>query len=141
MVNDGQLSLCEPCYPQTLVKYHIENGELKHTETTVYGPNEPYMYLYTDNQLLGMTKAELMEIYQQLKMQLPSDLSEDNLKSRPKECKRTPTFGIWHDHSEILGRGYILVSVKDFYECINRMWTLISSTKCKLSLKSLKLIF
>ena len=103
MVNDGQLSLCEPCYPQTLVKYHIENGELKHTETTVYGPkipllelrekllkkHEPCMYLYTDNQLLGMTKAELMEIYQQLKMQLPSDLSEDILRSRLKEQKNS----------------------------------------------------
>ena len=49
-------------------------------------------------------------------MELPSDPSEDNLKSRLKECKRTPTFGIWHDNSEILGCGYILVSVKDFYD-------------------------
>ena len=32
------------------------------------------MYLHTDNQLSGMTKAELMELYQQLKMQLLSDL-------------------------------------------------------------------
>ena len=71
MVNDVQLSLCEPSYPQTLVKYHIEDGELKHTETTVYGPkipllelrerllkkHEPYMYLHTDNQLSGIMKS------------------------------------------------------------------------------------
>jgi len=82
MANDGQLSLGE---------YNIQGGELKHTETTVYSRKIPllelrekllrkhksYMYLHIDNQLSGMTKAELMELYRQLKMQLLSDLSED----------------------------------------------------------------
>jgi len=76
---------------QTLVKYNIQDGELKRTETTVYSrkipllelrekllrKHETYMYLHTGNQLSGMTKAELLELYRQLKMQLLSDLSED----------------------------------------------------------------
>ena len=37
MIKLGMLSLGEPCYPHTLCKYTIQNGELKMSKIVVYG--------------------------------------------------------------------------------------------------------
>ena len=49
-------------------------------------------------------------------IQLPSDLSEDNLRSTLATYERTRTIMAWHDHSEILGHDYALVTVKVVYD-------------------------
>jgi len=42
MVDDGTLTLGEPCAPQTLTKRSIVNGELTTQEETVYGRKIPF---------------------------------------------------------------------------------------------------
>lgn len=37
MISDGKLLLGDPCCPQTLISYTLKQGELQHSETTVYG--------------------------------------------------------------------------------------------------------
>ena len=70
------------------------------------------MHLHTDDQLASFSKTELLEYYAEHNIQLPSDLSEDNLRSTLATHERTRTM-IWHDHSEILGHDYMLVTVKN----------------------------
>ena len=74
------------------------------------------MRLHTDEQLLALTKSDLLDYYQKMKLKLPSDLSEDVLSETLKKYERTRTIGIWHDHSEILGHGYVLVTMKVYYD-------------------------
>lgn len=128
MIENCELTLGEPCYPHKLIRYTVYNGELKQTETTVYGrkipllelreklleKHLPFMYLHTDEQLLALNKSELMEVYTKRKLRLPSELSEEALRERLKEYERTRTIGLWHDHSSILGHGYVLVTMKVF---------------------------
>ena len=63
-----------------------------------------------------MLKPELITLLNKYQVQLPDELSENCLRRRLKECERTRTIGMWHDHSDILGHGYIFVTMKVFYD-------------------------
>jgi len=129
MVDDGTLTLGEPCAPQTLTKRSIVNGELT-TQETVYSrkipftsirqkllhKHEKYMRLHTDSQLNSMTTQELLQYYHDLHIKLPDEMSDDNLKAKLAQCERTRSWAIWHDHSTICGRGYILVTCNIVYD-------------------------
>ena len=130
MIEKGELTLGEPCYPHTLRKYTIQNGELQKSETVVYGRkislleirenllhrHESIMYLQTDEEIAGLSKECLLEQYKQRNITLPDDLSEQNLRDTLKQYERTRHIAIWHDHSTILGRGYILLTAKILYD-------------------------
>ena len=65
MIKEGELSLGEPCYSHTLVRYTVKEGKLERTETVVYGrkipllelrqkllqKHEPFMHLHTDDEI------------------------------------------------------------------------------------------
>jgi hypothetical protein len=74
------------------------------------------MHLHSDEEINNMTKPELMSLLNKYQVKLPNELSESCLRNRIKECERTRTIGMWHDHSEILGHGYIFVTMKVFYD-------------------------
>lgn len=126
MIKLGELTLGEPCYPQTLCKYTIKGGELQHSETVVYGRKIPLievrrkheclMHLHSDEEIACFTKSHLLELYNQHHIQLPSNLYEETLQTTLKQYERTRSIGIWHDHSTILGRGYILLTAKVLYD-------------------------
>jgi len=130
MVDDGTLTLGEPCAPQTLTKRSIVNGELTTQEETVYGrkipftsirqkllhKHEKYMRLHTDSQLNSMTTQELLQYYHDLHIKLPDEMSDGNLRAKLAQCERTRSWAVWHDHSTICGRGYILVTCNIVYD-------------------------
>ena len=130
MVNNGTLTLGEPCAPQTLTKRSIVNGELTTQEETVYGRkiplisirkkllhnHEPYMRLHTDSEFNSMTKQELLQHYSALHIKLPDETSDDNLRANLAQYVRTRTWAIWHDHATIAGKGYILVTCHVVYD-------------------------
>ena len=123
-------TLGEPCYPQTLHKYTIKNGELQQSEAVVYGrkicvleirekllhKHESIMHLQNDEEIAGLTKNCLLELYKKLNIHLPDDFSEENLRDTLKQYERTRNIAIWHDHSTILGKGYILLTAKVLYD-------------------------
>ena len=74
------------------------------------------MHLHTDDQLASFSKTELLEYYAKHNIQLPSNLSEDNLRLTLATHERTRIIMVWHDHSEILGHDYVLVTVKIIYD-------------------------
>lgn len=63
-----------------------------------------------------MTTDDLLKIYNECKIDIPENVSKDNLIAQLSQCECTRTIGIWHDHSTILGHGYIVVTVKEFYD-------------------------
>ena len=103
MIELGELTLGEPCYPQTLCKYTIKGGELQYSETIVYGRKIPLievrrkllkkheclMHLHSDEEIARFTKSHLLELYKQHHIQLPSNLSEETLQSTLKQYERT----------------------------------------------------
>ena len=130
MIINGKLLLGDPCYPQTLINYTLREGKLQRSETTVYGrkipaleirnrllqKHQPFMHLHSDAEINNMLKPELIALLSKYQVQLPDELSENCLRRRLKECERTQTIGMWHDHSDILGHGYIFVTIKVFYD-------------------------
>jgi len=46
MIKEGELTLGEPCYPHTLIRYTVKEGELHRTETVVYGRKIPFLDLW-----------------------------------------------------------------------------------------------
>ena len=74
------------------------------------------MYLQTNEEIACPSKEYLLELYKQCNITLPDDLSDENLRSTLKQCERTRHIAIWHDHSTILGKGYILLTAKILYD-------------------------
>lgn len=129
MISRGELTLGEPCHPQTISRLSVKTGELKKTEHTVYGRKIPLidirrrllakqehlMHLQTDDEIDKLSDEEIRTFLLHKKIPIPDD-TQKSLKDLIKSSERTRTLGIWHDHSSILGRGYVLVTVKVFYD-------------------------
>lgn len=104
--------------------------ELQRTETEVHGRKiplldlrekllrklEPFMHLRTDEEISSLRRHEILHVYKERNLQLPADLSVESLRANLKNSERTRTIGIWHDQAAILGKGYILVTAKVFYD-------------------------
>ena len=130
MIQDGTLTLGEPCHPHTLVRYSTSGGTLTRTEVVCYGrkiplttireklikKHEELMHLHSNEEIEQMDKHELEQLFEARNMQLPDIQSEDNLRMELIKNERTRTLGVWHDHSSILGHGYVLITIKVLYD-------------------------
>jgi len=67
-------------------------------------------------ELMNMITDDLLKIYNECKIDIPENVSKDNLIAQLSQCECTHTIGIWHDHYTILGHGYKVVTVKEFYD-------------------------
>ena len=88
MIKNGTLLLGEPCYPQTLINYTLKQGELRRSESTVYGrkvqaleirkrllqKHEQLMHLHSDQEINCMNKTELISLLNKAQVQLPNEL-------------------------------------------------------------------
>ena len=63
-----------------------------------------------------MTTQELLQYHHDLHIKLPDEMSDDNLKAKLVQCESTRSWAVWHDHSTICGRGYILVTCNIVYD-------------------------
>ena len=130
MIKSGELTLGEPCNPFTITKHSTASGSLTATTSTVYGRkiplqtirqkllerHEQYMYLHTDQELDNMSLDELKEQMKKRNIKLTETTTEPSIREKLKKSERTRTIAIWHDHSTLLGHGYILVTTKVFYD-------------------------
>ena len=130
MIANGTLTLGEPCHPHVLVRYTTSGGTLTQKEVTAYGrkipltiirekwieKHEELMHLHTDKEIKKMNKSELLEFFKNHNIELPDSPTEENLRDDLAQKERTRTLGMWHDHSTILGHGYVLITVKVFYD-------------------------
>ncbi len=130
MLRNGQLTLGEPCHPQTITKMLIMDGEVKKTENVVYGrkiplmeirkkllaKHEDLMHLHSDEEIDKLNNEELQQLLVSKRITVPIDSTENQLKELIKRIERTRTIACWHDHSTILGKGYVLVTTKVVYD-------------------------
>ena len=78
MINNGELTLGEPCHPQTILRLSVKTGELRRTEYTAYGRkislldirkkllanHEHLMHLHTDDEIEKLSNEELKALLQ-----------------------------------------------------------------------------
>ena len=127
MISNGELTLGEPCHPQSIFRLSIKSGELVRTEHTIYGrkiplidirrklldKHEPLMYLHTDEEMEKLSDEEIRTVLADRGITVNDP---QQLKDILKASERTRTIGVWHDHSTILGKGYVAVTIKVLYD-------------------------
>jgi len=74
------------------------------------------MHLHTDQQLAGMNGEALKRELLKRKIQITWDLSEEAMRQTLWQSEPTRTIPLWHDHSTLLGHGYVLVTMKIVYD-------------------------
>ena len=127
-IDSGQLNIGEPCAPYSIFTYKWMNSELVKEEKIVYGrklsldylrkkllnKHESYMRLKTDEEIEQMSPSDLSNFVS--KFQSVLDTDDDSLKKRLRELQRSRSILFWHDHSSVMSRGYILVTLSVVYD-------------------------
>jgi hypothetical protein len=122
MLETGVLSLGEPCTPFSIVRSRVADGVVQKKTIVVYGrkiplseirakllqKQEKYMHLLSDEVIDSMEVHDLESYIHGVKL--------DDLQSQLKSLQRTRHLALWHDHSTILGEGYILITVHVLYD-------------------------
>ena len=130
MIKSGEFMLGEQCNPNTIEKVTIKNGQIKKDISTVYGrkiplidlrrklleKHEPYMHLHSDTEIASMSRTDLKQTLRDHNIEFCDMNTDEDLRELLSQAERTRTLGIWHDHSTLLGHGYILVTVKVMYD-------------------------
>ena len=73
-----------------------------------------YMRLTTDDVIDKMSSEELKKCVSQFEM--VSVIDPCYLRKRLKAFERTCHLVLWHDHSSVLSRGYILITLNVIYD-------------------------
>ena len=147
LIDDGTLCLGEPCTPYPIYQYKWVESKLEKVESHVYGrklsfkylrekmlcKHEPYMRLTPDDVINSMSPEELLQYVAQF--EVVSDTDPCHLRKRLKELERTRHLVLWHDHSSVLSRGYILITLNVIYDnAVFDVW-LYDESKHKLCLQ------
>ena len=74
-----------------------------------------YMHLHYDTEISNMCTCELKRTLKERNIEFHDFQSDNDLREALPQAEWTRTLGIWHDHSTLLGFGYILVTVKVMY--------------------------
>ena len=129
MLDNGTLTLGEPCVPHDVVKTKITNGNVEKETIVVYGckfplkvirqnllkSHENLMYLQTDDEIDLLSYTEVQEYFSKLHIETDdSDIQQS--KEKMKVYQRSRYFAFWHDHSTILGVGYIMMTVHVLFD-------------------------
>ncbi len=74
------------------------------------------MHLHSDEKIDRLNNAELHQLLASKRVTAPIDSTDNQLNKLIKRIERTRTIACWHDHSTILGKGYVLVTTKVVYD-------------------------
>ena len=122
MIDSGKFS-GEPCVPYTVAHLKADGVVVRTscrswTEVTtswdqkkLLDKQEQYMHLFSDDAIDSMSEADLKVFLEQLH-ESTDGLEVCDLRERVLHLQRTRTISLWHDHSGILGYGYVLVTVQ-----------------------------
>lgn len=83
------------------------------------------MRLHTD---AHMTTQEVLNILNKAQVTFSDNMDGNALKTLIKRLERTRTLGMWHDHSTLLGKGYVMVTVKVMYD--KAVFKMMDEIKC-----------
>ena len=130
MIRSGQLTLGEPCAPYTLTKYSVVGGKVERSESVIYGHKVPlvyirkkllqkyeaYMRLHTNVELQNMSRSELTHTQNIANVVFDTNAEDQQLRVFICKLERTHTLAIWHDHSTLLGKGDVMITVTNIYD-------------------------
>ena len=128
LINNGTLYLGEPCAPYSIYRYKWVDGNLDKCEYQVYGrkmnfdylrhklfkKHEPYMRLTSEDVISKLSSKELFQRVSKFEALETND--RQYLMKRLKKLERTQHLSLWHDHSAVLSRGYILVALSVIFD-------------------------
>ena len=129
-IESGQLTLGEPCAPYTLTRCTVVDGKVQQTKVEIYGRKIPllhirkslllrherYMRLHTDEEIAAMTRDELLVVLKLARQAVDTTNDDNQLRDLLRKTERTHTLAMWHDHSTLLGKGYVLITAKILYD-------------------------
>ena len=129
MLDNGTLTLGEPCVPHDVGKTKITNGNVEKETIVVYGrkfplkvirqnllkSHENLMYLQTDDEIDLLSYTEVQEYFSKLHIET-DDRDIQQSKEKMKVYQRSRNFAFWHDHSTILEAGYIMMTVHVLFD-------------------------
>ncbi len=106
----------------TLTYVKVVDGEVVRTSSVVHGrrmpladirqklldKHEPYMHVLSDDAIASFLEPDLRTLLDNLH-ESTDGMQVSELRERVRQLQRSRTISFWHDHSSILGRGYILV--------------------------------
>ena len=121
----GTLSLGEACTPYTLIKSSVVDGEITNVMQEVCGrkislmeirkklleKHAKFMRLQTDDEIDSIDAADVKVLLDSI-----NETVKDNPSSTLKAFQRTRNLALWHDHSVILGRGYLLMTIHCLFD-------------------------
>lgn len=127
LIETGELTLGEPCTPFPIVKSKVVDGVVEKKTSLVYGRKIPlievrkkliqrqekFMRLLSDDEINSLSFDDLRS-YIGMANKDSNDL--DGLRSELKSLQRTRHLALWHDHSTILGAGYVLMTIHVLYD-------------------------
>ena len=107
----------------------VVDGDVIKTTSTVHGRRLPlaynrkklldkhaqYMHLLSDEAIALLPEAELKVQFTHLHEPVDS-MEVHDLRELLKTLQRSRTISLWHDHSSILGQGYIVMAVQVVYD-------------------------
>ena len=131
MINDGTLSIGEPCAPFNVTRYRTTpGGTIETQEITVYGRKVPllelreqmlkhhekYMRLLTDYEINRLSKEDVKTQFKKQAVRFDDSLDLADLQNKLAQTQQTRHLVLWHDHATVLGSGYVLVTVHVLYD-------------------------
>ena len=127
LIDSGKLSMGEPCSHYMVVRSSVCDGKLVNVPAQIYGrkipllerrtkllkKQEQFMHLNTDERIdslsLEKVKSRLDGFHE-----LTTEISDHF--ALLKKLQRSRTMVLWHDHSTILGSGYLLMIIHTLYD-------------------------
>ena len=131
-IAEGRYFIGEPCVESVLVRYKAQDGSVKREEITINARRIPVleirkhlltkhaqmgiMRLNTDNELLAMPREVIVGKLEAIHETVYMPESTEHLREKLKHSQRVRHFVEWHDHSTLLGHGYILFTTQLLYD-------------------------
>ena len=130
-IAEGRYLLGEPCVESVLVRYKAEDGSVKREEI-INARRIPVleirkrllhkhtqmgvMRLETDDEFQAMPREVIVRRLEAIHEPVYAPQSTVHLREKLKHTQHVRHFIEWHDHSALLGRGYLLLTTQLLYD-------------------------
>ena len=129
LLDSGTITLGEPCSPFTVIRTSVIDGSLKNASSEVYGrkiplldlrqalleKQEKFMHVMSNEEIYSLSLEEVEEkLRSYAEIHASTGIVDQYLLL--KKLQRSRTLVLWHDHSMIVGSGYLLMTIHALYD-------------------------
>lgn len=109
---------CVPSIGKMVEKKVIIKISLLKIRQQMLKDQRQYMHLLSDSELSELTESELTSTLINNHVHVSSNQPIEDLQKQVAKIQRTRSLVIWHDHAEILGTGFIMITVNTIYDTV-----------------------